>query len=243
MRISKTNEIRSIIGYGPSVIVLVDPQFGESAISNSPFNESFEVRLSQTDVIRFDYSSDYWNDTDLLGFITYQSNTDILPRGCTEYDQDTTIESWPPHSTVFIQAKNFSIETSWDKNQFQNECLESSFFTLRPVNTWWDTQSFQNESPFGRWHAMNDHSSLIIDKPIGHQYITEDNETRMMLFVVLNDTENLLLDNDEATFSTPLKIYSNPTNNSLHILHDGPEAYKRYEIYNVTGWGSTKGTL
>ncbi len=229
------------IGYDPSSTIQVDTQFDELDISDYPISQGLDIRLSQTDVRAFDYSYNIWDSSMISEMITYESKVDILPRQCQEYDEGETIEGWPPYSTLLIPIKNLPLTITWDSTMFDNNCLNSSILTLWTVNTWWDTQSFQEVDPssplyHNRFIKLSENDELIIEKPMGHRYINEQNDTMMMVFIVLNDNAAILSKVEDLLMEKrDYIIYPNPCKESVNIVSsaNGDQKYKMFSLSGV----------
>lgn len=206
-----------VVGYDEEATILIDSQFGEQDIHQLPIGESLDIRLSQTDVNLFDYSEGIWNAEDNPSIIINQSKINIIPKSCMNFIDNATISNWPSHSTLLIPINQLPVELTWAASDFQNECLQYSFLTLWPVNTWWDTQSFQGDNPFGQTYSLSDNDRLLINEPLGHSYVTENGDSLMMLFVVLNHNESILTEVNDQIKNSLVDIYPNPVKDFLFL--------------------------
>jgi hypothetical protein len=216
-----------IIGFDPAASVVIDSQFGETDIYNTPFDSTFEIRVGQIDLNHLDCKL---NDTSVdTALVTYMSKVDIVPRDCEGWDGDATINGLAPISSIFIRSKDLPVIVRWQSAVFNNACLEGSLFTDWHPGGWFDA-GCENLSvpPFEL--AMRD--SVLITNPSGISILDSFGDTLSMFHIALGGEDFLSSIGDVSALSTI--IYPNPTRGVVRIgIESTSEATVR--VYDING--------
>lgn len=232
------------VGYDPSASLNIDEQYGELDISDQPIT-GFDIRLGQCNSSEFDFSDLPPTEGNYPNLIYQQTKIDIVPRDCESYNPDNTVYGEPPNTTILIPVNELPVTMTWDSLSFDNGCLGRPFLTSWPTNTWWDTQSFPTDNVLNSWLTLSENSSLTIEEPFGHQYITENGDTLMMLFLVLYDVE--LTVSTYETVPGDVDLFPNPVIGSTIFLNGLGGAITEYVIYDIDGKeinaGSTRNSI
>lgn len=197
------NKDTLIIGYDENGSQGLDGQFGEEDISDSSWNNVFEVRASNTIT-----ESDTWAYPN-IDPPTFQSKKQIIQKPLCP-DACYTISSEPPSLSIGLKSSNLPVEISWDNTLFQQDtCLLGSHLGF----------NIFGQVPYS---GLN----LTFDSPINlfehhleaPSYYTEENDTIRILWILFCSDHSVSTDEiDNNKADEDVVIYPNPTNSYFNV--------------------------
>ncbi|MBS4012594.1 MAG: T9SS type A sorting domain-containing protein [Bacteroidetes bacterium] len=208
----------------------INTNFGEENIAHIPFDEVFDVRITnQIDI----YEIGNYN------FELFHSKHKIIKYYC---DGNFNYFELYPIVNINIHAINWPVTASWNSVLFNIDCLIGSLFTpVHPVG-WWDSGS--PNSNF--WRVVLEEQNSIEfsenypgnweDFPDGwpNYYVDDSGKPISNFWVAFADSSIISLNTDYFNVDNNIVLYPNPTHGKFTIsncLHDQCNVI----IYDFTG--------
>lgn len=202
------------LGYDSLATDSIDTLFGEQNILNQPFNDTFEVRLSN----RL-YSFPNFFEGDSIEFYTKKQ---IAYNYC-EYAPSNAGSIMQ----VNIKSKNWPVSISRNPSIFNTVCRSYSFLTSVHPGGWWDTG--------GDTYFMSDSSPTTINK--SQYYYIENTDTLYAYWFLFADHRVFEVSvNEISTGQNEIKAFPNPANTAVSLQL--PAKFGQFNsglIYNTTG--------
>jgi len=184
-----------VLGFDEMGTHLIDEAFGEENIIGQPWNDDFEVRVT-----------DQWIQS--MGGASIHSKKQIINR----FDDE--------HSIVGIDIKtdNWPVKASWEETLF-TEAIEFSVFTSIHPGGWWDTGSPSNLSrKFLSSDGMvafsnNVHVQGCLDN--AYCYLTEEEEEVSNFWLAFGNYN--YTNTKEVQWPDKVSIFPNPTSGQVRF--------------------------
>lgn len=202
------------IGFDPEAADGIDPTYGEQDLLHLPMAD-FELRTGQVYNERMTYFEDLEHPV-LDSLAQYAGKTEIIPKECSYFLPVSNQAGFLPSITLFIKTDTFPVVLKWDKQAFENACVQMSFLTDWPITSWWDIPCCPILD-LGRIH-LADTDSITLFRHSGIQLIDNQGDSLIMLTILLNDELGSPTTNVEET-KKPLS-YPNPSYGSITIPDD-----------------------
>ena len=204
------------VGYDSLATDGIDSQFGETNIISSPWNNNFEVRIS-----------DEWENrlvNNQQG--TYHTKKQIVKKQpCSSSYAVTAID---------IKTKNWPVTISWDSTLNFTGCFNSSLLTSVMPYGWWDTPGFislfANSSK--KTFVPND---LYFNNY--YKYISSNNDTLDVIWQIFGDNSSIFLGvNDEKIKNSNFSIVPNPVTSTFVILSENTNNdFVNINVFSIDG--------
>lgn len=209
----------------------INPDFGEENIAHIPFDEVFDVRITnQADMCHF-------NTTDPL----FHTKKKIIKNECN--DSFTKDSYFYFVVNIDIHAINWPVTVSWDKTPFDNQCLNGSFFGAWHPVFWPDMIAYysdvervilyKNETVTFTENYPDNWDDEYIESMCNY-YLTEDEKLISTFYVGLADSTIFAVNVEEFLNSKTILFYPNPTSGILHFENVGI-SLKSVKIIDIFG--------
>lgn len=209
------------LGYDEFATNNVDSDFEEVDIKPTPWDPTFEVRITQELLSNF-----------VDSIQNYHLKRQIVKKEC-----DLT---FPFPVEINIKAIHWPIMAKWNSQLFLETCNEGSLITSINPGGWWDTGSpsdldvsfFNIDSTvlFSDNIDFNANGSVNIN--YGYIDSTADNISRFWIGL---GRENLGVTTNEIDLQSDIKVYPNPTSNYFSIGGVNKEEISKISIYSING--------
>ena len=217
------------LGYDPSATLGIDTLFGEENIKGIPFNEPFEVRIS--------------NEWYFMPYDTLPNASDTFSY-CSDgslYHTKTQIYNFNPYSSgtsqiyINILCKNFPIIVRWGNSyNFLSDSLYGTLLTNWFPGGWFDYPG----TMYDQWPTFLRETDTTIFNVLPYRYIDANNDTISLLFFAFLSKEQLNVGVDQFIPQTKLiEIFPNPFKDKIIITlsSDIDISEINFMVYNSIG--------
>lgn len=191
-------------------------QFNEINIADTPYNQEFDVRISNQADINMGYT-----DQSL-----YHSKSKTIRYYCP-FDGFWSIEN--PFVNIDIYTENWPVTVSWNQDFFLEECLSGSLFTPWHPRGWWDSGIYysdfdrilmkdQNQHEFTSNFPLN-WADYPNDFENGNYYMIDGMENPISTFrFAFGNNDLISLQAGLFKSLIDVTIYPNPTNGRMFLI-------------------------
>lgn len=198
------------------------PEFGEEDISNIPFDDVFDVRITN----QADLNGAWWDSQDYELFHTKKKITGEIR-----------------YLNIDIHAIYWPVTASWDSEVFNDPDLEGSLLTPLHKQFWWDSGwlysnfdriVFSNTDQVTFTANYPDNwDEFPIDEDFFCYYTADEDKPIATYWVALGDSTMLTLDVADININEPY-LYPNPTTGKVFIKNK-TQIIKTLNIFDITG--------
>lgn len=199
------------IGYDITGSHGVDLSFGEVNRINYPWNNDFEVRITDEFFKRNNSQAG-----------TYHLKKQIIENGCD-------LNNWGIQLAIDIKATQFPIHVSWDSTLFDIDCLKGSVLTGVIPGGWWDTSGFRV--------FMKENTSFYINNssndPLYYTYMEGLDTIYTTWFTFADST--MLTAGVTSLEKSNLQVFPNPFIDDFKLITNIEFPTKSIEIMDIFG--------
>lgn len=203
------------LGYDENGNQGIDEQFEENNILDQPYNDLFDVRV--TDEIRFRQLGENQG--------TYHTKKEIVRK---TYGEIIAID---------IKSNNYPITASWDSTLFQEISISGTLITSTPQGGWWDVGS---PSDLGKVILMEQSQVTFTDNirssgQIYNTYAYVQGVDTISVFWFVFGPEGIGVSTDEMKEKKDWFLFPNPSRDRVHIQNINGAKAEKISILNCAG--------
>ncbi len=208
------NKDTLMIGYDATGSHGVDASFGEINKINDPWDNDFEVRIT-----------DEYRNRNMLSMPhtgLFHLKKEIIEDGCNS-------NNWGTQVAIDIKASQFPIHVYWDSTLFNASCLNGSVLTGVVPGGWWDTGGFRV--------FMNTNSSYEINNsqndPLFYSYKQGIDTIYTTWFTFADST--LMTLNINSIEKSNIQVFPNPFVDEFKVINFPDISLQEKEIMDILG--------